>query len=66
MFAYSSTTTPPQVDSTTLRCRDPQYQSVQDKSQVEQLETTLLSESALARDWLAPEEDEAWQKKEMK
>ena len=35
--------------------------SVQDKSQVEQLETTLLSETALAQDWLAPEEDEAWQ-----
>ena len=35
--------------------------SVQDKSQVEQLETTLLSEAALAKDWLTPEEDEAWQ-----
>ena len=35
--------------------------SVQDTSQVEQLETTLLSEAALAQDWLAPEEDEAWQ-----
>ena len=35
--------------------------SVQDTSQVEQLETTLLSEGALAQDWLAPEEDEAWQ-----
>ena len=35
--------------------------SVQDKSQIEQLETTLLSEAALAKDWLTPEEDEAWQ-----
>ncbi|MEM8830406.1 MAG: DUF2281 domain-containing protein [Cyanobacteria bacterium P01_G01_bin.19] len=35
--------------------------SVQDTSQVEQLETILLSEAALAQDWLAPEEDEAWQ-----
>ncbi|MEM8723700.1 MAG: DUF2281 domain-containing protein [Cyanobacteria bacterium P01_G01_bin.39] len=35
--------------------------SVQDTSQVEQLETTLLSEAALAQDWLAPEEDQAWQ-----
>ncbi len=25
------------------------------------LETCLLSESSLAKDWLAPEEDEAWQ-----
>ncbi|UCH27044.1 MAG: hypothetical protein JSV66_05215 [Trueperaceae bacterium] len=25
------------------------------------LETALLSESALAKDWLSPEEDEAWQ-----
>ncbi|OUC12533.1 MAG: DUF2281 domain-containing protein [Alkalinema sp. CACIAM 70d] len=24
-------------------------------------ETCLLSESALAKDWLTPEEDEAWQ-----
>ncbi len=24
-------------------------------------ETTLLSEPSLARDWLRPEEDEAWQ-----
>ncbi len=31
------------------------------KHQQEQLETTLLSESALAKDWLTPEEDEAWQ-----
>ncbi|ELS00940.1 hypothetical protein Xen7305DRAFT_00006410 [Xenococcus sp. PCC 7305] len=35
--------------------------SVQDTPQVEQLETNLLSEAALAQDWLAPEEDEAWQ-----
>ena len=35
--------------------------SVQDTSQVEQLETTLLSEAALAQHWLSPEEDEAWQ-----
>jgi len=26
-----------------------------------QLETALLSEAALGRDWLQPEEDEAWQ-----
>ena len=31
------------------------------KHQQEQLETTLLSESALAKDWSTPEEDEAWQ-----
>ncbi len=31
------------------------------KHQQEQLETKLLSESALAKDWLTPEEDEAWQ-----
>ena len=31
------------------------------KHQQEQLETTLLSESALAKDWLTPEEDETWQ-----
>lgn len=35
--------------------------SVQDTSQVEHLETTLLSEAALAQDWLSSEEDEAWQ-----
>ena len=27
----------------------------------EGIETYLLSESALAKDWLRPEEDEAWQ-----
>jgi hypothetical protein len=26
----------------------------------EQMEATLLSESALQKDWLRPEEDEAW------
>ena len=31
------------------------------KHQQEKLETTLLSESALAKDWSTPEEDEAWQ-----
>ncbi len=25
------------------------------------VETTLISESSLAKDWLSPEEDEAWQ-----
>ena len=35
--------------------------SVQDKPQVEQLETGLLSEATLAKDWLSSEEDEAWQ-----
>ena len=27
----------------------------------EQWETTVLSESALGKEWLSPEEDEAWQ-----
>ncbi|MGK7947360.1 MAG: DUF2281 domain-containing protein [Xenococcaceae cyanobacterium] len=31
------------------------------KHQNEKLETTLLSESALAKDWSTSEEDEAWQ-----
>ena len=31
------------------------------KHQQEQRETTLLSESILAKDWLTSEEDEAWQ-----
>ena len=31
------------------------------KHQQEQRETALLSESVLAKDWLTPEEDEAWQ-----
>ena len=35
--------------------------SIRNTSQIEQLETTLLSEATLAQDWLTPEEDEAWQ-----
>ena len=31
------------------------------KATQEHLETVLLSESALRKDWLRPEEDEAWQ-----
>ena len=31
------------------------------KATQEHLETALLSESTLRRDWLRPEEDEAWQ-----
>lgn len=31
------------------------------KHQQENLETALLSESALAKDWSTPEEEEAWQ-----
>ena len=31
------------------------------KHQREKLETAILSESALAKDWSTPEEDEAWQ-----
>lgn len=31
------------------------------KASRELLETALLSESALRKDWLRPEEDEAWQ-----
>jgi hypothetical protein len=30
------------------------------KIQQEKLEITLISESVLAKDWLTPEEDEAW------
>jgi hypothetical protein len=30
------------------------------KSNQERLETALLSETALGKDWLRPEEDEAW------
>lgn len=30
------------------------------KHQQEKLETVLLSESTLAKDWSTPEEDEAW------
>ncbi len=29
--------------------------------QQEKLEITMMSESSLAKDWLSPEEDEAWQ-----
>ena len=32
-----------------------------DDGMPEGLETYLLSESALAKDWLSPEEDEAWE-----
>ena len=31
------------------------------KHQQENLETALLSESSLAKDWSTPEEEEAWQ-----
>ncbi len=31
------------------------------KHQREKLETAILSESVLAKDWSTPEEDEAWQ-----
>lgn len=34
---------------------------LQQKATQERLETVLLSEETLARDWLRPEEDEAWQ-----
>ena len=34
---------------------------LKDKATQENLETALLSESALRKDWLKPEEDEAWQ-----
>jgi hypothetical protein len=29
--------------------------------QQEKLEITIMSESSLAKDWLSPEEDKAWQ-----
>ncbi|MBD2484966.1 DUF2281 domain-containing protein [Planktothrix sp. FACHB-1365] len=32
------------------------------KYQQDKLETSLVSESSLQKDWLQPEEDEAWQK----
>ncbi len=35
--------------------------SLKEQHQIEQLETSLLSESTLAQDWLSSEEDEAWQ-----
>ena len=31
------------------------------KNRNKNVETAILSESALAKDWLTPEEDEAWQ-----
>jgi hypothetical protein len=31
------------------------------QQQKEMLETTIMSESSLAKDWLKPEEDAAWQ-----
>ena len=34
---------------------------MQQKSALEEAPTALASENALARDWLRPEEDEAWQ-----
>jgi hypothetical protein len=34
---------------------------LKEKHLKEQMETTLLSESSLRKDWLSPEEDEAWQ-----
>jgi len=34
---------------------------LKDKATQENPETALLSESALRKDWLKPEEDEAWQ-----
>ncbi len=33
---------------------------LQQKERQERLETTLLSESSLQKDWLKPEEDKAW------
>lgn len=30
------------------------------KAMKKRMETAILSESVLARDWLSPEEDEAW------
>ena len=36
-------------------------QYIKYKHQQEKLETTILSESALAKDWSTPEEDKAWQ-----
>ena len=34
---------------------------LENKSLKQMSETALLSESSLAKDWLKPEEDEAWQ-----
>lgn len=36
-------------------------QFLQNKHQQEKLEITLLSEFSLQKDWLKPEEEEAWQ-----
>lgn len=33
---------------------------LKDKAMKRRMETAILSESVLARDWLSPEEDEAW------
>ncbi len=33
---------------------------VKEKASKKRMETALLSESVLAREWLSPEEDEAW------
>jgi hypothetical protein len=35
--------------------------SLKSQYQQEKLEITMMSESSLAKDWLSPEEDEAWQ-----
>jgi len=34
---------------------------LKERARKERSETALLSEPSLARDWLRPEEDEAWQ-----
>jgi hypothetical protein len=34
--------------------------SLKSQYQQEKLEITIMSESSLAKDWLSPEEDEAW------
>lgn len=36
-------------------------QFLKDKYLQEKIEATILSESSLQKDWLLPEEDEAWQ-----
>jgi hypothetical protein len=35
--------------------------SLKSQYQQEKLEITIMSESSLAKDWLSPEEDKAWQ-----
>ena len=35
--------------------------SLKNTPQIEKLETSLLTEATLARDWLSSEEEEAWQ-----